>query len=146
MANSKYKYKLPSFLEEICSRDQYIRWLDRKAASHYRRDRLRGNASACRAEYKEAIHLAVSNDGARDAYTGELLDWSLISTYDNQESKKRGRAYKKEFALLPTVDHVGDGMGGPDFKICSWRTNDSKNDLDLDELMALCRRILKHCG
>ena len=26
-------------------------------------------------------------------------------------------------------DHVGDGLGAADFKICAWRTNDAKHDL-----------------
>ena len=141
---TRRRYELPDFLVGSCSREHYLRWLQRKAAAHVRRDRRRGNPEARQAEYKEAIHGAVLNGGNRDAYTGEKLDWSLISTYDNQESKRRGRAYKKKFALLPTVDHVGDGSGSPDFLICSWRTNDSKNDLDLAEFLALCRRVLKH--
>ena len=47
----------------------------------------------------------------------ELLDWSLISHYDNAESKHGRREYKAKFALLPTIDHVGDGLGTADFKI-----------------------------
>lgn len=143
---TRRKYELPDFLGETCSQEHYLRWLQRKAATHVRRDRRRGNPEARQAEYKEAIHDAVLNDRNRDAYTGEKLDWSLICTYNNQESKRRGRAYKKEFALLPTVDHVGDGRGSPDFRICSWRTNDSKNDLDLAEFVALCRRVIKRLG
>ncbi len=123
-----------------------VQRLQRKATAHARRDRRRGNPHARISQYKEAIHEAVLNGGDQDAYTGERLDWSLISTYDNTESQKRRRAYKKEFALLPTVDHVGDGSGSPDFVICSWRTNDSKSDLNLAEFLALCRRVLKHSG
>jgi len=54
------------------------------------------------------------------------------------------RTYKAGFALLPTVDHVGDGLGEADFKICAWRTNDAKSDLTHDEFVALCRRVVKH--
>jgi len=57
-----------------------------------------------------------------------------------------GRNYKKEFALLPTVDHVGDGTGPLDLKICSWRTNDAKNDLPLSEFISVCQAVLKHHG
>jgi hypothetical protein len=54
----------------------------------------------------------------------------FVSKYDNDESKKDRRKYKALFGhLLPTVDHVGDGLGEPDFKICGWRTNDAKADL-----------------
>jgi hypothetical protein len=143
---ARRKYELPDFLVGTCSRDQYLHWLDGRAQAHVRRDRGRGNHSARRSEYKEAIHKAVVTGGEFDAYTGEKLDWSLIGTYDNQESRKQGRDYKKEFALLPTVDHVGEGQGSPDFMICGWRTNDSKHDLDLDEFLDLCRKVLKHHG
>jgi hypothetical protein len=67
-----------------------------------------------------------------------------ISRYDNDESRTHGRAYKQQFALLPTVDHVGDGIGPADFKICSWRTNDSKSDLSLDEFLHLCKAVLEY--
>jgi hypothetical protein len=36
---------------------------------------------------KDAIHAAVCATQGRDAYTGEKLDWSLVSQYDNDESK-----------------------------------------------------------
>jgi hypothetical protein len=35
-------------------------------------------------------------------------------------------------------------MGEPHFKICSWRTNDSKNDLSIEELMDFCEQLLAH--
>jgi len=63
-------------------------------------------------------------------------------TYNNDDAKKGGREYKKKFADLPTVDHVGGGMGPTKFKICSWRVNDSKSDLDLPEFLELCRAVL----
>ena len=133
-------------MDSICTREHYVRWLQRKAAAHKKRDRGRGNQTAKESEYKEAIHRAVLDGGERDAYTGEPLNWALISTYDSDKSKRGGRVYKKEFALLPTVDHVGDGMGSPHFKICSWRTNDCKNDLNLRELLKFCRRLIEHSG
>ena len=141
---TRRRYDLPKFLDGTCSRADYIRWLDRKARAHVKRDRGRGNTQALQAEYKEAIHRAVLDGGEKDAYTGEVLDWSLISTYDNRESKRGGRAYKRNFALLPTVDHVGDGLGAPDFRICSWRTNDAKSDLEFQEFLALCNRVVEY--
>ena len=42
------------------------------------------------------------------------------------------------------MDHVGDGLGDADFKICAWRTNDAKNDLTYSEFVALCRRVVEH--
>ncbi len=95
-------------------------------------------------EYKRAIHRAVERGGDRDTYTGQSLRWDLISLYSNAESEERGRAYKKEFGDLPTVDHVADGLGPADFVICSWRVNDAKNDLDLSEFLDVCRAVLVH--
>jgi hypothetical protein len=135
-------FELPPFLEDTVSREAYVRWLQRKAAAHLKRDRKRGNRSASASAYKRAIHNAVCVSGGRDSYTGEKLDWHLISTYRNDESKQGRREYKAKFGLLPTVDHVGDGTGPADFKICAWRTNDAKGDLSLDEFVALCERVL----
>ncbi|HEY1938772.1 MAG TPA: hypothetical protein VGJ33_12620 [Candidatus Angelobacter sp.] len=91
-----------------------------------------------------AIHCAVVHCGGQDHYTGELLDWSLLGRYSNEESKAQGRHYKAALALLPSVDHVGDGLGEADFKICAWRTNDAKNDVAHEEFVALCRRVVSH--
>lgn len=135
-------FELPPFLDGVINRAAYVRWLQRKAAAHVRRDRKRGNNTASVSEYKRAIHNAVCASGGKDAYTGEQLDWHLISTYDNDESKQGRRGYKARFALLPTVDHVGDGTGPVDFKICAWRTNDAKGDLSLGEFVALCEKVL----
>jgi hypothetical protein len=115
-----------------------------KAVAHVRRDKKRGNRVATVPLYKKAIHEAVCKGGTRDAYTGRSLDWSLIRTYNNDESKKGRREYKKRFADLPTVDHEGDGTGHPQFQICSWRTNDCKNDLTVEELKIFCQQFLKH--
>jgi len=138
------KYRMPSFLVGVCTEGAYIRWLSRKAIAHVRRDRARGNYAATRAEYMEAIHAAVVISQGYDYYTGEELAWSLISQYRNDESKQRKRDYKREFALLPTIDHVGDGRGPADFRICSWRTNDCKNDLSNDELLMFCRAVIAY--
>lgn len=140
------KYALPSFLVAVVSQQIYERWLRRKAQSHVRRDRKRGNETAIGESYRKAIHTAVIESAGLDAYTGEALDWSLISQYDNEESKKNGRHYKRGFAFLPTVDHVGDGTGPANFKICGWRTNDAKNDIELSEFLLVCEAVLKHHG
>ncbi len=119
------------------------RWLDRKAIAHVRRDKKRGNATATNKEYKQAIDAAVEASHGMDAYTGESLEWALISEYKDDDSKIGGRGYKKQFALLPSVDHVGDGTGRPVFRICAWRTNDAKGDLSYEEFLDLCRKVLK---
>jgi len=138
------KYQLPKFLEKRHLQADYEKWLERKARAHFNRDKKRGNTKATNEKYKIEIHRAVCECEGVDAYTGEKLDWSLLSKWDNNEAKQEKGKYKEKFALLPTVDHVGDGMGKADFKICSWRTNDAKNDLSLLEFVALCLQIISH--
>lgn len=136
------KYARPPFLSPEVTQESYLRWLSRKSIAHVRRDKRRGSINAINEAYKMAIHQAVIDSAGRDYYTGEILNWTLISRYDNAESKKQRRHYKASFALLPTIDHVGDGLGAAEFKICGWRTNDAKNDLTHDEFLALCRRVV----
>ena len=140
------KYALPPFLSASISQADYQKWLFRKAQAHVRRDRKRGNLAAIGEAYRLAIHAAVIECGGRDAYTGELLDWTLMGQYDNDESAGGRRHYKHGFALLPTVDHVGDGLGPADFKICGWRVNDAKHDLDMPSFLAVCKAVLEHHG
>lgn len=140
------KYPLPPFLTDVVTQEAYETWLRRKAQAHVKRDRRRGNTTAIGESYRVVIHAAVVASNGKDAYTGEMLDWTLISQYDNDLSKEHGRHYKKGFALLPTVDHVDDGLGVANFKICGWRTNDAKHDLDLAEFIAVCRTVLEHHG
>jgi hypothetical protein len=140
------KYRLPDFLNGAVPSEIYARWLFVKADSHFRRDRNRGNQTATREAYKIAVHEAVLVSGGLDHYTGEKLDWSLLCKWDNEESKKKRREYKARFAALPTVDHVGDGLGKADFKIIGWRTNDAKSDLTHDDFVQLCRRVVSHFG
>jgi hypothetical protein len=136
------KYQLPTFLEGVITQAQYGRWLHRKAISHVKRDRNRGNKEATSEEYKMAIHRAVEESQGKDAYTDEPLDWTLLSKYDNEESKAHKAQYKRRFALLPSLDHVGNETGLTEFKICGWRTNDAKNDLPYQEFVGLCRKVI----
>jgi hypothetical protein len=139
------KYQLPEFLSSMkLTQTGYERWLSWRAAAHVKRDRKRGNITATIEAYKIAIHSAVLHSSGKDYYTGECLDWALISQYSNVESEAKGRHYKAALALLPSVDHVGDGLGEADFKICAWRTNDAKHDLTHQEFVALCRRVVEH--
>jgi hypothetical protein len=140
------KYALPEFLIGITDQTSYLRWLAHKAQAHVKRDRKRGNATAIGELYRVAIHAAVTAGGGRDTYTGEELDWTLLSRYDNSESSKGGRTYKHGFAKLPTVDHVGDGLGPADFKICGWRVNDAKHDLEIPAFLDVCKAVLEHHG
>lgn len=137
------KHPLPPALQGEIGEDAYARWLRRKAAAHVKRDRLRGRACTMSA-YKTAIHQAVLASSGRDAYTGEKLDWHLISTYDNAASKAGKHGYKALFALLPTVDHIDASPECASFNVCAWRTNDAKNDLSHADFIDLCRRVLAH--
>lgn len=138
------KYQLNLEMSNLIEQATYERWLHRKALAHVKRDRSRGNTTATNEEYKIAIHKAVCDSNGMDAYTNEDLNWSLLSKYDNKQSKEHGRYYKKKFALLPSVDHVGDGIGAADFKICGWQTNDSKNDMSLEEYIELCKKVVTY--
>lgn len=112
--------------------------------AHVKRDRQRGHTAATREAYMLAIHKAVVASGGLDDYTGQKLAWNKISTYDNAKSKEGRRDYKKSFWDLPTVDHWGDDLTANAFRICCWRTNDCKNDLNDEELIAFCRIVLSY--
>jgi hypothetical protein len=137
-------YALPVFLEGVVAQSGYYRWLERKADAHVKRDRKRSGLPVSEALYRRLIHDAVCASGGRDFYTGEELDWSLLSTYDNKISKAEGSIYKARLALLPTVDNVRLSDGRYNFVICGWRTNDAKNDLDHEAFVSLCRRVIAH--
>ena len=91
------KYNLPDFLKDT-PESVYLRWLNRKAQSLVRRDRRRWGQTISASDYKQAIHDAVMCSKGRDFYTGEQLDWSLISKYDNRDSQRLGSQYKRKFA------------------------------------------------
>ncbi len=144
-------YKIPGFLSEMpenkIDQEIYEKWLRRKANALFLRDRKKKLDSAfTRAEYLKKIHEAVRQSQGKDAYTGEELDWHLISTYDNEKSKKEGIPYKASLGLLPTIDHVSPQESKTDFKICAWRTNDAKNDLPMDAFLELCKKVLVGAG
>jgi hypothetical protein len=111
-----------------------------------KRDRGRSQTGVSQSQYKQAIHAAVVHSEGRDAYTGEQLDWKLISTYSNEESKAGRHGYKAGFALLPTVDHESAGATAASFRICGWRTNDAKHDLSMPSFIDLCKMVLRHQG
>jgi hypothetical protein len=135
------KHTMPDFLQGTVAPDAYERWLKRKAQAHVKRDRKRGHKCTS-AAYREAIHAAVLARKGLDAYTGEDLNWKLISTYRNEDSAKGRHGYKAGFA----VDHIAAEATEASFKICAWRTNDAKNDLSHEAFLELCERALTHVG
>jgi hypothetical protein len=140
------KRPLPPFLEGQVQLSVYERWLTRKAAAHLKRDRKRGYESISGAAYRDAIHDAVVASDGKDVYTGEELDWGLISTYNNNDSESGKHGYKAGFALLPTVDHIESSVSKSGFCICAWRTNDAKHDLSHHAFLDLCKKVLEHAG
>jgi hypothetical protein len=145
VAMKQPKYPLPDFLKDKCDQKKYSTWLHRKAQAHATRDRKRNRKRDCTvSRYKADIHNAVLSGGDRDFYTNELLDWSLISTFENDAARMGRSLYKKKFWLLPTVDHTFDERGEQKFVICSWKINDAKSDLTLEEFHALCETVLRN--
>lgn len=144
MVSRAKKFGLPDFLSGVLTEDRYKKWLYRKAAAHLRRDKNAGNTHATGAMYRELIHQAVCESKGLDAYTGETLDWSLISRFNNEAAELHGRKYKHGFAMLPTVDHVSNRRDKASFLICSWKTNDAKSDLDYEDFVELCAKVLAY--
>ena len=137
-------YEPPAFLQELKPED-YRHWLDSKAQSHVRRDGRRGKKST-KSEYKKAIHKAVQCSRGMDFYTGEQLKWCLVGEYDPQDAQTGGVEYRRDFALLPTVDHEDPTSETTTLRICGLQTNDCKSDLTLEELKEFCEKILRHSG
>jgi hypothetical protein len=136
-------YVVPDPIKNQCDQAKYSRWLSRKAAAHVRRDRKRERDCTI-VQYKKEIHSAVCESGGKDFYTGEALNWSLVSTYNNESSESGRTKYKKTLALLPTIDHTVDASGRPKFVICSWYVNDAKGDLPIEDFYQLCQRVLDY--
>jgi len=126
------KYQRPDFLDKLIDQQIYEKWLNRKARGHFNRDKKHDSIQSTCQEYKKAIHEAVYDSNGLDAYTGKDMKWELLATFD-----------RVRIADLPTVDHVRDAKKQPSFKICSWRVNDAKSDLTLDEFVSLCGVIIK---
>jgi hypothetical protein len=59
------KYAIPDFLEGQVAPETYERWLRRKAQSHVKRDRKRGNGAAVRAGIATPFMLRSSGAWAR---------------------------------------------------------------------------------
>jgi hypothetical protein len=96
---STLRHTVPECIKAYCEQVKYSRWLHRMVAAHTLRD-LKRDMACTIARYKAEIHAAVCSRGDLDFYTGEPLDWSLISTYDNESSKTGKIRYKKTLSLL----------------------------------------------
>ena len=120
---------------------EYSELIQRKAVAVTRRDKKRGGECSVK-EAIEAIDQAFHRCTGFDPYDGSKLNPKLLGEYDNKASKAKGAAYKKEMAILPTIDHV-KAEPVADFEIVSWQTNDAKGDMPPDEFIAYCRRVVQ---
>lgn len=75
-------------------------WVQRKAVTVCKRDQKRGGTGNVQ-QYRLAIHDAVLASEGRDHWTGEPLDWELISTYYNHEAAARKRRPKSSTRCFP---------------------------------------------
>jgi len=124
------------------SKQTYPGWVQRKAVTLSKRDQKRGGSGNVQ-QYRLAIHQAVVASQGRDHWTGERLDWDLIGTYDTREAGGDQGEHKRQYAMLPTIDHHSN-QPESDFVICAWRTNDAKHDMSPHELLEFCKAVLNH--
>jgi len=124
------------------SKQIYPGWVQRKAVTLSKRDQKRGGSGNVQ-QYRLAIHQAVVASQGRDHWTGERLDWDLIGTYDTREAGGDQGEHKRQYAMLPTIDHRSN-QPESDFVICAWRTNDAKHDMSPHELLEFCKAVLNH--
>ena len=120
---------------------EYSELIQRKAVAVTRRDKKRGGKYSTK-QAIEAIDQAFHRCNGFDPYDGSKLNPKLLGKYNNKASKEKGAAYKREMAMLPTVDHV-KAEPVPDFEIVSWQTNDAKGDMPPEEFIAYCRRVVE---
>ena len=131
----------PDWIPDV-AKHTYPGWVQRKAVTLCKRDQKRGGSGNVQ-QYRLAIHAAVVASQGHDHWTGEWLDWDLIGTYDNREAATGKGEHKKQYAMLPTIDHRSN-RPEPDFVICAWRTNDAKHDMTPQELLAFFTAVLHH--
>ena len=128
---------LPPFLEEVVPLEIYKKWLKRQADRHFKRDNIRWGKRSSREGYQGMIHEAVLRSEGVDAFTGQPMDWKLISQY-------RAGHKRANYRNLPTVDHTFSPPDHLTFEICSWTVNDCKNDLTVEQWLVLLENILTH--
>ena len=123
------------------SNNEYLDLLRKKAVAVTKRDKKRGGTYSVK-EAIGAIDQAFHRCNGFDPYDGSKLDPELFNQYNNNEAKQKRAAYKRRFALLPTIDHL-KAEPVADFQIVSWQTNDAKGDMAPDEFIAFCHRVVQ---
>jgi hypothetical protein len=136
-------YFLPPFLEGILTLAQYRAWLEEKAHHLFVKDQ-KGNrpcvAGRTCADYKMAIHKAIWANGLLDPFTGDVMDWKSIC------GRKPGKAEVQQGNMAPSVDHKDPASTNLEFEICSLMVNECKNDLNVDEFVGLCKKVVAFRG
>lgn len=127
--------------------DKFAKWVNRKANSLCKRDKERTKEKYAFTtwDYVEKICEAIKESPVFDFYTNDKLDWTKIGEYTNEEAQCLGPNIKVKYAKMPTVDHI-DAKPEPNFHICTWCTNDAKNDLSLEDFITLCEKVLENNG
>jgi hypothetical protein len=135
----------PDFSQGKCSVGQYRKWVLGHSKNMYLRDRKANRPFAYPGQkslYRHTIDDA-AHHGQFDPYTGDVLLWELIGEWDPNEARGN-RDYAKKFALLPTVDHIDPASDVLEFEICSWKINMCKGNLNPQDFIELCRRVVKY--
>ena len=91
--------------------------------------------------YKQKIHQAVLDGGEFDPYTGEKINWGLIS---KEKTLKKGNFIDSGYAMRPAVDHINPEEFG--FEICTWISNESKSCMTSDQFVDFCRKVVSFRG
>ena len=138
-------WTIPDCLKPKVSDENIFRkWLHRKAMSIRNRDRKRNVPVLSLSLMKQAIVSAIERSNGHDFYTGEPLDWHLISKWVGSEEGTSANDYRRKFWMLPSVDQDFTDASKTAFHICSWRMNDSKNDQSIAEFLQLAAKVQKH--
>jgi hypothetical protein len=144
-------YLLPWFLEGILTLKAFKKWLDHRSDELYRRDLKRKCVYALNGSkmlYKQLIYKAVMTKGQFDPFIGEKLRWDLTGKWVNSKKDLEDFSpqYRKQFALLPVIDHTNPYSDTLELEICSWQINYCKSSLTPAEFVALCKKVVDHCA
>jgi hypothetical protein len=137
-------YTLPPFLQGVVSLKDYREWLDLRGRDQHQRD-LKLKRSYAKTNsvmmYKQKIHQAVLDGGQFDPYTGEKINWGLIS---KEKTLKMANFIDNGYAMHPAVDHTDPEEFG--FEICTWISNESKSCMTSDQFVDFCRKVTRFRG
>jgi hypothetical protein len=140
------KYFLPDFLTGRITLAAYKKWLDGRAGKLYVRDRALGRPFALHGSkelYKQMIHQAVLAGGMFDPFTGAALQWELIGMWASS-GKEDDNTDERKFRLLPSVDHIDPASDVLHLEICSWLINSCKGNMNPQEFIQFCARVVDY--